>query len=112
MTQAPPKGPMETAGPQPATDGALAFPLAEAWTAAARAWLDLPFVLYADLARFGAGRLHAQSDFLRRLGRCHTADDVITATTDFAQDSVFAGADEADRLLEDIAGSVAAGKAA
>ncbi len=97
---APARGP-EARNPQ---DSSLkATPFQGAWQAA---FFELPFAFAAEVLRFSARRLQAQSDFLAGLETCHTVPEVMDAQSRFMRNAVGDYGSQTSKIIGDIRDTV------
>ncbi len=76
-----------------------AAPFQAAWQ---RAWFELPFAMFAEVLRFTARRLQAQSDFIAGLETCHTVPEVIDAQSHFVRTAVGDYGSETSKIINDM----------
>jgi hypothetical protein len=80
-----------------------ATPFQSAWQSA---FVELPFAFAAEVLRFTAQRLQAQSDFFAGLETCHTVPEVMDAQSRFVRNAVGDYGSQTSKIISDIRDTV------
>ncbi len=76
-----------------------AAPFQVAWQTT---WFELPFAMMAEVLRFTARRLQAQSDFIAGLETCHSFPEVVDAQSRFMRSAVGDYGSQTSKIINDM----------